>query len=129
LEADADSFAGLAGGDAVFAVFLQHQGCGAEFEPAPAEFAFVDPFVGHAETEAVDVEAEGGFEVRHHEEGDGLLDVGGGFDLVLNHGSNPQVKWLANERNGEWLLKNSISQNWSKKLCVRKPNKPLSWFS
>jgi hypothetical protein len=25
-----------------------------------------------------------------------------------------------NERNRLWLLKNSISQNWSKKLCARK---------
>ncbi|MFZ0771140.1 MAG: hypothetical protein WCA49_20860 [Candidatus Sulfotelmatobacter sp.] len=28
-----------------------------------------------------------------------------------------------------WLLKNSISQNWSKKLCARKPCKRVSWFS
>jgi len=33
------------------------------------------------------------------------------------------------ECNGEWLLKDSISQNWSKKLCARKPYKRPFAFS
>lgn len=32
-------------------------------------------------------------------------------------------------RNQAWLLKNSISQNWSKNLCARKPYKRLFRFS
>jgi pyruvate/2-oxoglutarate dehydrogenase complex dihydrolipoamide dehydrogenase (E3) component len=31
--------------------------------------------------------------------------------------------------NQAWPLKNSISQNRSKKLCVRRPYKRISWFS
>ena len=75
LEADGDAFAASAGGDCVGAILLQHMGCASEFEPAPAELAFVDPPFFHGEAEALDVEAERGFDVRDSEERDGLLYV------------------------------------------------------
>jgi hypothetical protein len=42
---------------------------------------------------------------------------------ALRHAATPIVGVQA------WLLKNSISEKWSKKLCARKPYKRLSWFS
>jgi len=48
----------------------------ADLEPAPEDFAVDDPLFGAGEAEAVDVEAERGFEVRDPEKGNGLLDVG-----------------------------------------------------
>jgi hypothetical protein len=42
-------------------------------------------------------------------------------------GSIPVGQFL-NERNGLWLLKNSLTGKWPKKLCIRKPYKRLSPF-
>jgi hypothetical protein len=77
LEADGDAMAeSLTGEGGVWAELLKHDGGAFELEPAPADFAVDDPLFGAGESEAFDVEAEGGFHVGDHEEGDGLLDVG-----------------------------------------------------
>ena len=47
----------------------------ADLEPAPTDLVVDDPLSGAPEAEAVDVEAEGGFHVGDHEEGDGLFYV------------------------------------------------------
>ena len=78
LEADGDAFAALVGGNLAGVVLLEHVGCAFEFEPAPADLAVDDPLFGALVAEAVDVEAERGFHVGDHEEGNGLLDVGFG---------------------------------------------------
>lgn len=68
-------------GFAVSPVFLKHDGHFAEFQPAPADAAFGHPLVCELEAEAVDVEAEGRFDIGHVEERDRLLYVGCGLDL------------------------------------------------
>jgi hypothetical protein len=55
---------------------LEHQGRAPVLKPAPAELSLVYPFMGHLEAEAVDVIADGFFDVRHSEKRHGLLDVG-----------------------------------------------------
>ena len=92
LEADGDPFSLVVGGDFFGAVLLEHEGGSAELEPAPADFVVDDPLVGALEAEAVDVEAEGGFDVGDPEERDGLLDVGCPFSILrcelVRHGSS-----------------------------------------
>ena len=38
---------------------------------------------------------------------------------------NKNIRWCKQK----WLLKNSITRKWPKKLCIRKPYKRLSWFA
>src|SRR5579859_7457201 len=64
-----------------FPKLLQHQGRLADLQPAPAEFALVDPFLGHLEAQTVDVITQRFLHVRHTKKWHGLLDVCGGFLL------------------------------------------------
>jgi hypothetical protein len=61
-EADRNSFPYLAAGVPGIVTFcpklLQHQGRFANFEPTPAEAAFVDPFLGHPKAKTFDVKTE-----------------------------------------------------------------------
>src|SRR5437763_3322575 len=59
----------------LFPELLEHERGAAELEPAPAQFAVVDPLLGHGESEAVDVEARGARHVVDGKERHGLLDV------------------------------------------------------
>ena len=58
-----------------FAKFLQHQCRATEFEPAPAQLAFVNPLLGHLEAEAFDVESQRLFDIGNAEKRHRLPDV------------------------------------------------------
>src|SRR5262249_37286438 len=55
--------------------FLKHQRRASALEPAPAELAIVYPLFRHLEAEAVNVIADGLFDLRHSEKRHSLLDV------------------------------------------------------
>src|SRR5262245_9196140 len=58
---------------------LQHQRRAPALEPTPAKLAIVYPLFRHLEAEAVNVIANGLFDVRHSEKRHCLLDVRFGF--------------------------------------------------
>src|SRR6266545_953443 len=78
-EADRHALPHLPGGHPGIVPFLarllQHQGRAPVLQPAPAELPLIDPFVGHLESEPIDVIADGLVDVRHPEKWHGLLDV------------------------------------------------------
>src|SRR5262249_36914958 len=55
--------------------FLQHERYSSEFKPTPAEPAFIDPPVGHFETEAIDVKPQRILDVGDSEKRNGLPDI------------------------------------------------------
>src|SRR5579859_3059009 len=71
-----------------FPKLLQHQGRLADLQPAPAEFAVVDPFLGHLEAQIVDVITQRFLHVRHTKKWHGLLDVCGGLLFKVHNSSS-----------------------------------------
>jgi len=67
-----------------FRELLEHQGGTAVLEPAPAQLALDDPVPSHLESQAVDIKAQGLFDVGDHEKRHGLLDVCSGFCLGVH---------------------------------------------
>jgi hypothetical protein len=63
----------------LFPELLQHQSGIADLQPAPAQFALVDPFPGHLETKGIDVKSQRFFHVSDVEKRHGLPNIGLGL--------------------------------------------------
>ena len=86
-----------------FWIILKHQGGATQFEPAPSDFSIDNPFIFEGETEFVGIEGDGDVHVGDAEEGDDLLDVGGGLRSGVHGGSGARRFWrdrMARSREG-----------------------------
>src|SRR5688572_2613161 len=56
-------------------VLLKHEPDVVEFERTPTDASLWSPLVGHHESQSLDIEAKGSFDIRDAEEGNCLFDV------------------------------------------------------